>query len=307
MKKAFLTLALLCSIGLMTGCKSDNSSDKGGWSFKLPGSNTKTTGKRVNSILNTKWIIDGNEMSKERAVYLFINQDSTVVVAYDGTDNEYGFVYGADDDCIRIKINAYKSRATKWKGSLLFIDRKNNHLYADMVEYKSKDPRTRQTIEQIPMSDYKGQRIVDNTEPEILAMPTAKQTSKSPKADTVFKLKRDSLKNTNGEEKSMGGSTCVGGNMDSSSPNAYVMAGRSAVKLPTPTYDGNAQGRVVIKVWVDRQGNVTRAEFEPKGSTTTNASLLNHAKEAARKAKFNADENAPEEQKGSITYTFLMS
>ena len=42
---------------------------------------------------------------------------------------------------------------------------------------------------------------------------------------------------------------------------------------------------------------VTRAEFEPKGSTTTNASLLNHAKEAARKAKFNADENAPEEQK----------
>ncbi len=159
MKKAILTLAVLCGIGLMAGCKGDNPSDKGGWSFQLPGSKTETTGKKANSILNTKWIIGGDERSKERAVYLFINQDSSVVVAYDGTDNEYGYVYGADEDCIKIKINAYNSRATKWEGSRLFIDRKNNHLYAGLDAYKSKDPRKRQAIEQIPMSDYKGQKV----------------------------------------------------------------------------------------------------------------------------------------------------
>lgn len=307
MKKITMICAAMISLALMIACKSDNSSDKGVWSFQLPGSKTGITGKKSNSILNTKWVIYGNERSKERAVYLFINQDGTVVVAYNGTDNEYGYVSEMDENCIIIKINAYKSRATKWEGSLLFIDRKNNYLYGSLDAYRSKDPRTRQAIEQIPMSDYKGQRIVNNTEPEILPMPTIKQTNTTPKPDTVFQFKKKSPNNTNGEESSVGGSAGVGGNIDSSSPNAYAMAGRSAVKLPTPTYDGNAQGRVVIKVWVDRQGNVTRAEFEPKGSTTTNASLLSHAKEAARKAKFNADENAPEEQKGSITYTFLMS
>ncbi len=159
MKKAILTLTVLCCIGLMMGCKSDNSSNKGGWSFQLPKYKTETTDKRTSSILNTKWIIDGDERSKERAVYLFIKQDSSVVVAYNGTDNEYGYVYGVDEYCIKIKINAYNSRATKWEGSRLFIDRQNNHLYAGLDAYKSKDPRKRQTIKQMPVSDYKGQKI----------------------------------------------------------------------------------------------------------------------------------------------------
>ena len=84
----------------------------------------------------------------------------------------------------------------------------------------------------------------------------------------------------------------------------FALAGRSVVSLPAPTYSGNAQGTVVIKIWVDRQGNVTRAEFESKGSNTIDAILVKYAKEAARNAKFNADENAPETQTGSLTYIF---
>ena len=159
MKKAFLTLAVLCAVAMMAGCKGDNSPNKGGWSFHWPGSTTNTTNAsaKSNSILNTKWII--GERSKEDAVYIFINQDSSVVVAYDGADKEYGYVYGTDEDCIKIKINAYNSRATQWEGSRLFIDRKNNHLYAGLDAYKSRDPRKRQSIAQIPMSDYKGEKV----------------------------------------------------------------------------------------------------------------------------------------------------
>ena len=215
-----------------------------------------------------------------------------------------------------IKINAYKSRATKWYGSRLFIDRKNNHLYAGLDAYKSKDPRERQIIEQIPMSDYKGQKIevqpcqtnpmpysiVENTESEKVEAPTTTQTEITPKSDTVFQFQRKRPMNNRGEEGSRGCSPGVDRNMRSS----YQMAGRSARSLPAPTYNSNLQGKVLIKIWVDRNGNVTRAEFEPKGSTTSNTLLVKDAKEAALKAKFNADENAPEEQNGIITYIFTI-
>ena len=60
------------------------------------------------------------------------------------------------------------------------------------------------------------------------------------------------------------------------------------------------------QIWVNREGKVTRAEFQPKGSSTTNGNLVNKAKEAALKASFNPDSSAPEEQKGTITYLFTI-
>lgn len=61
---------------------------------------------------------------------------------------------------------------------------------------------------------------------------------------------------------------------------------------------------MVVQIWVDRQGKVTRAEFQPKGSNTQNGYLVKQAISAARQARFNADPAAPEEQKGTITYIF---
>ena len=74
--------------------------------------------------------------------------------------------------------------------------------------------------------------------------------------------------------------------------------------LPKPQYNSNQQGRVVVRIWVDQQGRVTRAEYEPKGSSTSDGDLVTKAIAAARKARFNADPSAPEEQKGTITYIF---
>ena len=76
--------------------------------------------------------------------------------------------------------------------------------------------------------------------------------------------------------------------------------------IPLPSYKSNVQGRVIIQIWVNREGKVTRAEFQPKGSSTTNGNLVNKAREAALKAIFNPDPSAPEEQKGTITYLFVI-
>lgn len=84
----------------------------------------------------------------------------------------------------------------------------------------------------------------------------------------------------------------------------YSLAGRSSVALPKPEYGSNNQGTVVVQIWVDRQGKVTRAEYQPKGSNTADGDLVAKAVAAARKARFNADPAAPEEQKGTITYIF---
>ena len=84
----------------------------------------------------------------------------------------------------------------------------------------------------------------------------------------------------------------------------YSLAGRKASSLPKPTYNSNKQGKVVVKIWVDKEGNVVKAEPGQRGSTTTNADLLKRAKDAAMKAKFSPNKNAQDLQVGTITYDF---
>lgn len=85
----------------------------------------------------------------------------------------------------------------------------------------------------------------------------------------------------------------------------FSLAGRSARSLPSPAYRGNKEGKIVVKIWVDRIGNVTQVSAPEKGSTMTDAELVRTAKEAALKAKFSAKEDAPEVQTGTVTYVFI--
>jgi colicin import membrane protein len=87
---------------------------------------------------------------------------------------------------------------------------------------------------------------------------------------------------------------------------SYDLGGRNFQSLPNPKYDYQAEGRVVVDISVDRNGNVTTAVPGGKGSTTLDEYLLNAAKEAALKAKFDPKPDAPLTQKGTITYNFKL-
>ncbi len=87
---------------------------------------------------------------------------------------------------------------------------------------------------------------------------------------------------------------------------SYSLAGRSAQSLPKPYYPGNEEGVIVVQVTVDKYGKVTSAEPGVRGSTTYNSQLLNAAKQAALKARFNVDDKAPAFQQGTITYRFVL-
>ena len=84
------------------------------------------------------------------------------------------------------------------------------------------------------------------------------------------------------------------------------LQGRGLVgTLPMPVYPaGNRGGKVVIRVSVDKEGNVTSATYEPKGSTTSDSSLVEAAIKAAKRAKFTESEAYM--QGGTITYLFKL-
>jgi TonB family protein len=83
------------------------------------------------------------------------------------------------------------------------------------------------------------------------------------------------------------------------------LQGRGLVgDLPRPSYPGNKSGKVVIYVEVDKSGRVTKATFQPNGSTTSDEALVQAAIAAAKKARFTEGKVAL--VGGCITYLFKM-
>ncbi|MFI5140381.1 MAG: energy transducer TonB [Sphingobacteriales bacterium] len=83
----------------------------------------------------------------------------------------------------------------------------------------------------------------------------------------------------------------------------FDLKGRSIVYSPKPE-KCNSTGKVVIGIKVDRSGKVIEATFKRFASTVFDECNKTNALNAARKATFNPDPNAPEIQEGSKTYIF---
>lgn len=92
----------------------------------------------------------------------------------------------------------------------------------------------------------------------------------------------------------------------------YRLGNRKALNKPQPDYQCAETGRVVVKIYVDRQGKVTSAkagESIPGGAATNTTSdcLFRRARQAALATTWQADSEAPETQSGYIIYYFSKS
>jgi outer membrane biosynthesis protein TonB len=94
----------------------------------------------------------------------------------------------------------------------------------------------------------------------------------------------------------------VGGDGDSS--DGYELGDRKAIRKPKPNYSCNETGLVVIRVWVNGEGETYKAELDLKNTTDTSPCLVREAKAAALKTTWLADANAEPIQIGSIIYNF---
>ncbi len=96
-------------------------------------------------------------------------------------------------------------------------------------------------------------------------------------------------------------STSTEGASNTGSNRSYSLAGRTPVgRIAVPTYSEQVEGRIVLQITVDKNGNVISAVMT-KGTTVDNASVINAAINAAKKTKFSAI-TQDKTQTGIITY-----
>ncbi len=117
----------------------------------------------------------------------------------------------------------------------------------------------------------------------------------------------DTLEGLKGKKGGDANSSKYYGNTGSGSGGDYNLAGRKALSKPKEQPDCQEEGTVVVRITVNKNGEVIKAEPGAKGSTNTAPCLLKPAKEAALKTKWNSDNNAPTFQVGTIIYKFSLS
>jgi len=86
----------------------------------------------------------------------------------------------------------------------------------------------------------------------------------------------------------------------------YALTGRKALSKPQPAYNCNEEGAVVVKITVDKNGNVIEAKPGARGTTNTANCLASQAKIAAMNTKWNQSPDGTEKQVGTITYNFKL-
>ena len=80
---------------------------------------------------------------------------------------------------------------------------------------------------------------------------------------------------------------------------------RGRVFLTVPVYRCEGSGLVRVEIRVSREGNVVDARIRESIEGTDRDCFADAAMEAALSSRFRVDINAPEQQRGLITYTFV--
>lgn len=163
------------------------------------------------------------------------------------------------------------------------------------------------------------------TTPEKKQEEEKKKTEKvQPKPDQATSDALNNLLNTTGKSSQGEGNDNTGG--DKGDPDGtidansyygsgkgldgdgnYRLGGRKALVKKTFVQDCNQSGVVVVKIEVNRHGQVIKAIPGVKGTTNSDPCLTQPAKRAALATKFNSDPNAPIKQVGKIIYEFKIS
>ncbi|MGI9546743.1 MAG: energy transducer TonB [Flavobacteriaceae bacterium] len=91
-----------------------------------------------------------------------------------------------------------------------------------------------------------------------------------------------------------------------SGTGGYGLSGRSLAGKGKVQQECNEEGRVVVKITVDRNGKVIKAEPGVKGTTNNNPCLLDPARKTALLHRWNEDSNAPGQQIGFVVVNFKL-
>ena len=88
--------------------------------------------------------------------------------------------------------------------------------------------------------------------------------------------------------------------------SGYSLGNRKALSKPSPAYNCNEEGVVVVQITVDKNGTVIEAKPGARGTTNTATCLASQAKIAAMKTRWEASPTGAEKQVGTIRYNFSL-
>ncbi|MEE9363147.1 MAG: energy transducer TonB [Cellulophaga sp.] len=91
-----------------------------------------------------------------------------------------------------------------------------------------------------------------------------------------------------------------------SGTGGYGLNGRSLVNKGKVQQDCNEEGKVVVKIIVNRNGKVISATAGVRGTTNSHPCLIAPAKKTALMHKWNLDSNAPNQQIGFVVVNFKL-
>jgi TonB family protein len=205
--------------------------------------------------------------------------------------------------------------------SAVIEQKKKKQREEDELKRKQEELKRQQELEQQRLAEEQRKQEELRRQEEERKKQEELQRQQQQLADAQNKAKNAFAgRNTNGGTSGEGDSNKPGNqgslNGDPNSTNRvgggsgnginFKLDGRSFGSTPPkPDYNSKAEGKVVVEIRVDRQGNVISASPGKAGTTTNDPVLREAAKNAALKAKFNSDPKAAEFQVGTITYTFI--
>jgi len=147
------------------------------------------------------------------------------------------------------------------------------------------------------------EEVIEEKKPEVnkkALYPGSKKTKTSSEGDKKEDGNQGSIDGDPNSEVYEGGGIGKNG-------TAYQLGDRKVEYKAKPIYNLQVEGKVVVIITVDRLGNVINAIPGAKGSTTLNKQLLQRAKTAALKTKFDPKQSAPTNQQGKIIYFFSLN
>lgn len=196
------------------------------------------------------------------------------------------------------------------------------------VETDDKDPDPAPAVKPPPVSKPDARKIPDKDitvkTPRKTTQPAVNPTPAPPKPKAVFNgVKGTGTGGNDADHFKPGGNEGIaGGKGDQGAPGGdpnsknYAggghgngiaisggLRGRTIVRTPSFTDEFNENAKVAVDIRIDANGNVISAEYQPHGSTTSDAGLKAIALKKAHLVKFNSGND---ESVGTIEFNFKL-
>lgn len=175
------------------------------------------------------------------------------------------------------------------------------------VEQSDKKVVTQNTEDapEVNSTAKKPSKTVATEAPAKPAKPTLNQNALYKGKSNGASGEGDGTTNTPGNQGKPNGSTLANNYDGTGSGNGGLnMAQRSWVNKPSVEDNHRSTGRIVVEIQVDKNGNVVKATAGAKGTTITDYDLFTRCENAAKNAKLNSPQNAPDVQVGYVTFVF---